>query len=150
MKNNLGARLGSILLLLLAAVALLVSFRAGGQEFRSRLPTVVAIGVPTYPQAVRVAHIEGIVHIKITTDGQRVTDAQVQDGPELLAVSAEKNVRTWQFSPHDPTTFTVTYRYKLVPRLKGGSDNTSVTLSLPSDVEVSAMPPMNVDFSPDH
>jgi Gram-negative bacterial TonB protein C-terminal len=149
LKNNLRRLLGSILFLPMTMTVAIASVGAGGQEAKGVLPSVVTIGVPTYPAVARVAHIEGIVHMRITTDGRRVTTAEVQDGPRVLAVSAQENVRTWQFSPHDPTTFPVTYQYKLVSALSIGIGNTSVTLGLPTNVEVSAMPPANVDYSPD-
>jgi len=142
MMNNLTKRLIGILLLLItgATTAWLFSSRAAGQEPRQALPCVLTIGVPTYPVVARTAHLEGVVHIKITTDGRRVTLAEVQDGPKLLAIPAQDNIRTWQFSPHDPTTFIVTYRYKLVGVVKGDTSTPAVMLRLPAEVEVSAMP----------
>ncbi len=57
-------------------------FTAGRRE-RARksaraLPNVVTIEAPVYPWAVKEAHIEGIVHIKVTTDGRAVTTAEIQ------------------------------------------------------------------------
>jgi hypothetical protein len=134
MRLNLARVL--LLLLTTATIARVLSFRARAQEVRAVLPTVVTIGVPTFPPAVRLARIEGAVDMKITTDGHQVTQVEVQDGPPLLAALAEKNVRTWQFSPHDPTTFTVKYEYKLV---RTNTSDTSVRLNLPTDVQVSAI-----------
>jgi TonB-like protein len=124
-------------------------FGAKGQEARQALPTVITIAVPIYPAVARAAHVEGVVHLKISTDGHRVTTVEVQDGTKLLAVPAQDNVKTWQFSPHDPTTFVVTYRYKLVAQAKGDTSIPSVLLRLPTDVEVSAMPRETVDPAPD-
>jgi len=78
-----------------------------------------------------------MVHLKVTTDGHRVVSTQVEDGHKLLAVPAEENVRTWQFSLHEPTTFTVTYTYKLVENWKGDPNNPAVVLRFPTEVEVS-------------
>jgi hypothetical protein len=36
--------------------------------------------VPLYPPLARVANVEGVVHLKVTTDGHRVVDAHVEDG----------------------------------------------------------------------
>jgi hypothetical protein len=72
-----------------------------------------------------------------------VAEVQILDGQKLLAASAEQNVRTWQFAPHDPTSFDVTYRFKIVNK------DPSVVLRLPTDVEISAMPPQTVDATPD-
>ncbi len=90
------------------------------------------------------------MHLKITTDGQRVTDSQLEgNAATLLAGLAEKNIRTWQFEPGEPTTFNVTYTYRLVTHSISGADSTSVTLKLPTDVEISATVPATVGLAPD-
>jgi hypothetical protein len=145
----MGSNLARLLFLLLVTTAF--DFSGGslvsqGHQVSRALPKVVTIAVPTYPTFVRLARIEGAVHLKITTDGQQIADVKVQDGPQVLAALSEKNVRTWQLSPHDPTTFTVTYVYKLV---KSNTSDTSVTLNLPLDVEISAIRQDYVDTTPD-
>jgi hypothetical protein len=123
---------------------------ARGRQVGHALPIVVAMAPPTFPVFARLAHIQGVVRLKVTTDGQRVTNAQEQGkASPLLAGLAEKNVRTWQFEPGDPTTFTVTYTYSLVAYRISGADSTSITLRLPTDVEISATMPVNVDLAPD-
>jgi len=67
---------------------------------------VASAQVPLYPPVARLANVEGVVHLKVTTDGHHVVSTQVEDGHRLLAALAEENVRTWQFSLHEPTTFT--------------------------------------------
>lgn len=68
----------------------------------------------------------------------------------MLARAAEENARTWRFAIHEQTTFTVTYRYKLVAGLKANPDNPVVLLRLPSEVEVSTLPmPPLLDPAPD-
>jgi hypothetical protein len=154
--NKMPKQLGWISALLAAArlTAGLLPVAARGQGSRRALPNVVTIEVPVYPWAVKEAHIEGIVHIKVTTDGRAVTTAEIQDGPRLLAIAAENNVRSWRFSPHDPITFIVTYEYKIAktPGLSPGrsADNNSVILRLPTYVGVTTVPPTNVDLSPKH
>jgi TonB-like protein len=137
MKNH---RLRSILFI----VALVTALAAGAQIQESQvqqskvaLPRVSAAGVPLYPLQAYISNIEGVVRLKITTDGHRVVDTHVEDGHKLLASAAEENVRTWQFQVHEPTTFTVTYRYKLVTNWKGDPYNPAVVLRLPTEVEVS-------------
>ncbi len=62
----------------------------------------------------------------------------------MLAEAAQKNVKTWQFEPHTPTTFETTFHYKLLPSKCDAECNcdsvakSSVLLQLPSDVEVNA------------
>jgi Gram-negative bacterial TonB protein C-terminal len=132
-----------------AVLALVVSLKAKGQEVSSGLPVVTTIGVPTYPIAARLAHAEGIVRIKVITDGRGVKDTEVQGSPPLLLAGlAEQNIRTWQFQPAEPTSFTVTYTYKLVHDSFPGGLNTSVRLELPTDVEVTATRLDYVDTAP--
>jgi hypothetical protein len=138
-------RIVPIVLLLLTAVV-----RAAAQKPEVALPMLAAAQVPLYPPVARVANVEGVVHVKVTTDGHRVTNAEVLDGHKLLAESAEKNVRTWEFATHEPTTFTVTYSYKLVTNLKAVQNNPRVVLQLPTRVEVDALRwPGTVDLPPD-
>jgi hypothetical protein len=67
----------------------------------------------------------------------------------LLAAAAEKNVQTWEFTEHQPTTFTVTYQYKLVADLKENPYGPTVILRLPTEVEVLARPIVISDPAPD-
>jgi len=129
---------------ILFIVALGTALAAGAQVQESQaeqpkvaLPRVSAAGVPLYPLQAYISNIEGIVHLKVTTDGHHVVEARVEDGHKLLAAAAEENVKTWQFQVHEATTFTVTYRYKLVADWKGDPYNPTVVLKLPTEVEVS-------------
>jgi len=62
----------------------------------------------------------------------------------MLAQAAQENVKTWQFEQHRPTTFEVTFRYRLLQSKCDAECNCdsvekpSVLLQLPTDVEVSA------------
>jgi hypothetical protein len=103
------------------------------------LPMVASAQVPLYPPLARVANVEGVVHVKVTTDGHRVAATQVEDGNKLLAVAAEDNAKTWQFSLHEPTTFTVTYTYTILTEWKGNPNNPIVVLRFPTEVQVSTM-----------
>ena len=127
--------------LILAACSTLVA-----QESKVALPRVAGAAVPLYPPLARAANVQGVIHVKITTDGHRTVNAHAEDGPKVLAVAAEENARTWFFAVHEPTTFTVTYRYKLVPEMKGNPDSPEIVMRLPSEVEVRTLPtPSNGD-----
>jgi hypothetical protein len=132
--NKNFTRIGALILLVAWALA------AMAQESEIVLPMVAGAAVPLYPPLARVARVEGAVHVKVTTDGHRVIATHVEDGSKLLGAAAEENVRTWQFATHDPTTFTVTYRYKLDPNLKGNPNNPTIVLKLPTEVEISTLP----------
>jgi outer membrane biosynthesis protein TonB len=124
------------------AAAAVLSFASGAmvwQRPKVALPMVLSAQVPLYPQTARTANVQGIVHIRVETDGQRVTSAQAEDGNQLLSAPAEKNVKTWQFSLHKPTTFTVTYKYRLVDDIEASQNNPRVLLKLPTEVEVDAL-----------
>ena len=127
-----------------------MGYSGAGQQSKVALPRVAAASVPLYPPLARATHVEGTVHVKINTDGRRVVATHVEDGHGLLAEAAEKNVQTWEFQIHEPTSFIVTYRYKLVPGLKGDPENPEVILRLPTEVEVRIMPkPPILDPAPD-
>ena len=108
------------------------------------VPSVTSASVPLYPRTPQMAHIEGVVRLRISTDGNRVASVEVQSGQPMLAQAAQDNVKTWQFEPHTPTTFETTFRYKLLPSKCDAECNCdsvekpSVLLQLPSDVEVNA------------
>lgn len=103
------------------------------------LPTLLHADLPLYPAGARHANIQGFVQVKITTDGQRVIAASAQgDSHPLLARAAETNLLTWQFATHPPTSFMVTFHYKLVRRVDPTLNNPRVILRLPIQVEVDA------------
>lgn len=111
---------------------------------RASLPAVIAAATPIYPIGAHTANIQGVVKIRISTDGHRVIDAVVEDdgGNPALARSAQENATSWQFANHDPTRFVVTYRYILLnklPDIKSATLNSKVVLRFPTDVEVSAL-----------
>jgi TonB family protein len=108
------------------------------------LPSVISASVPFYPRIPQQAHIDGVVRLRISTDGNRVASVEVESGPPMLAQAAKENVKTWQFEPHSPTTFEATFRYRLLPSkcdAECNCDSTekpSVLLQLPTEVEVNA------------
>jgi hypothetical protein len=79
-----------------------------------------------------------MVRLQVTTDGHVVTDAKAIQSHPLLAEAALKNVRTWKFADHTPTSFTVTYFYVNEGKFK--RDKTTkcdAKLELPTKVTVS-------------
>jgi len=116
---------------------------ATGQEPQEALPKVLQHEQPIYPPLARTARLEGEVHLKITTDGESVSNVEVESGHPLLTKAAEENVRTWKFVKHSPSEFHVTFRYKLI------SGYLYVCFLERADiVEIAAAPPtLNVDYA---
>lgn len=124
--------------LLNAAFALLIGLHVGAAQSRNvTLPTVADAKVPLYPPLARAARIQGAVQVRVTTDGHRVVSAAAESRPKILAAAAEDSTRSWQFATHEPTSFVVTFTYRLVDSLKSGPENPTVVLRLPTEVEVS-------------
>ncbi|HUK42796.1 MAG TPA: energy transducer TonB, partial [Candidatus Acidoferrales bacterium] len=116
----------------------------GPNPAKPGMPSVTSASVPLYPRITQQAHIEGVVRLRISTDGNRVASVGVQSGQPMLAQAAQENVKTWQFEPHSPTTFDVTFRYNLLPSKCDAecscdsAEKPSVLLQLPIEVEVNA------------
>ena len=55
--------------------------------------------IPFYPPLARAANVHGIVRLRVTTDGERLTNVEILEGHKLLAPAAEHNVRSWKFLP---------------------------------------------------
>lgn len=111
---------------------------AVAQQPKAVLPMVAGGAVPLYPPLARATKVQGVVHLKVVTDGTRVITAHAEDGNRLLATASEENARTWQFSKHEPTSFTVTYRYRL--DASADPNNPTVTLRFPTEVDVAIAP----------
>jgi outer membrane biosynthesis protein TonB len=99
------------------------------QPAKKLMPTVTSASVPLYPRVIRAARIQGDVTLRLSTDGERVSAVEVESGPPMLGQAAlgqaalgqaalgqaaKDNVKTWQFEPHTPTNFEVTFHYKLL------------------------------------
>ncbi len=115
------------------------------------LPVVISASVPLYPRIAQQAHIEGIVRLRISTDGNRVALVEVQSGQPMLAQAVQENVKTWQFEQHSPTTIEVAFHYRLLPSKCDAeckcdsAEKPSVVLRLPTEVEVNAQELMVCD-----
>jgi len=101
------------------------------------LPVVTDAAVPFYPPFARLAHIEGVVRLQISTDGEKVSLVEILEGQPILGLAAKENVKTWRLSRHARTTFVATFRYKLLPEFVCEIENPTVLLRLPYEVEVS-------------
>jgi hypothetical protein len=120
--------------------------RANGQKDTESLPTVTKFECPTYPEKARSLHIEGVITMQITTDGHGVSGVKVLRAARVLAPYAEANVRTWKFTDHLPTTFTVTYDYAFEGNYKQDpATKCEAKMDLPKSVKVSTESPLLQD-----
>jgi Gram-negative bacterial TonB protein C-terminal len=139
--SNVYARNAKVLILLASTIT---GPTMASAQSRAPLPAVIRASVPLYPRVSQVAHIEGVVRLRISTDGHRVSTVQVESGPQMLAQAAKENAETWQFEQHNPTTFDATFHYQLLPSTCdskcncGSKEGGSVLLRLPMFVEVKA------------
>ena len=131
-----------------ASLLMNTSTAARAPKLKVALPIVASASVPLYPPLARTANLEGVVHVSVTTDGRRVTNAHAEDGPTILATAAEDNARTWQFQVHEPTTFTVTYRYTLQTKWESDPNNPIVVMHFPNEVQISAIRFHIADYQP--
>jgi len=140
----------------LGILGVLLALGLGGsmsvaQKAKTVMPTVASASVPFYPRLAPSARIQGDVVLRVSTDGQRVSAVEVESGPSMLAQAAKDNVKTWQFEPHTPTSFEVTFHYKLLlPKCDSecncdSEEKESVLLQLPTNVDVSAKIPAICD-----
>ena len=132
MKTQLTVSAILVLCTLLCASAV----TAQNKTLLSDIPVVKEAQTPLYPQLARQARIEGTVRVLVTTDGLGITKISSSGANMLLLEAAEENVRTWRFFRHKPQTFTVSFVYKLESPEVFGFANSSVSLDLPTRVEV--------------
>lgn len=131
------------------AILTLPALTRGARQTEAHLPKVISASVPFYPQLAPTARIEGIVKLDVSTDGKRVSAVEAQSGPPMLVLAAKENVKTWQFEPHTPATFALTFQYKLLlPHCASechcdGAEMESVLLQLPTNITLSSrIPPI--------
>jgi hypothetical protein len=96
--------------LLMVLALCFVVYSAASQTEKS-LPTVTAFDCPKYPQKAESMRLQGMVQMEVTTDGHQVTNVKLLPSHPILAEEAVKNVHTWRFADHQPTTFLVKYFY---------------------------------------
>ncbi len=142
-------RCGLVLTLLLLAASSAAQDKP--VDRKTSLPKVVSAFVPFYPELARQTHIQGTVTLRVSTDGKRVSSVEAENGHRLLVTAAVQNVKAWQFEPHVPTAFEVTFHYKLLDAKCDSECNCesvekeSVVLQVPTNVEVSAVVVMLCD-----
>jgi TonB-like protein len=129
---------GGIKRIILPALLASTVLPCAAQESEPDLPVVLDAAVPFYPHNARLAHIEGVVRLQVSTDGETVSGIKLlEEGQPMLVIAAKENVKTWRLEWHSRTTFEVTFRYKLLPDFACEADNGAVVLRLPREVEVS-------------
>jgi hypothetical protein len=125
------------LVLVLLACCLVLSTVMAQQEATTS-PTVTAFDCPTYPSKAESMRLQGMVVLQVTTDGHQVVDVKLTSGHPVLAPDAIKNVRTWKFADHTPTTFAVKYLYVNQGHFKRDkATKCSAKMELPNNVTVS-------------
>jgi Gram-negative bacterial TonB protein C-terminal len=146
MKNILAI---SAMAMVMAASGSLLSTAA--QQAEAPLPKVLNASIPVYPPSAPFARIQGVVTLRVSTDGTRVVRFDAESGPYVLVQAAKDNIKTWEFQPHKPTTFEVKFQYRLIGYHCEagcnchGDQKESVLLQLPTNVELSAVLPMFCD-----
>lgn len=128
---------------ILACWLAVIASTSAQNQTRATLPAVIAAATPIYPIGPHTANMQGVVKIRIVTDGHRVADASIEDDGKnpALGRAALENAKTWEFANHSPTSFTVTYRYVLVaklPDIKSAALNSKVISRFPTDLEIYA------------
>jgi hypothetical protein len=133
-KRYLMRKFGGVGLMILAGMLSPVFAQKAEQD----VPLVINGKIPFYPIMARAARIQGIVKIRVVTDGEKVTSADVESGPPMLARFAKENVLTWEFSKHKPTTFVATFEYEIEGANQCTYSNGSSILNLPLEVRINA------------
>ena len=85
----------------------------------------------------RAARVQGIVKIKVTTDGKKVVSAEAESGPPMLVKFAKENIVSWKFTEHKPTTFVTTFEYLIDEPAQCDYSNAILILNLPLEVRIS-------------
>ena len=115
---------------------------AGTSARQAVLPRVIAALVPQYPAELAKAGIIGGTVITVTTDGTRLTDARIVSAtgtPSTFHEATLRNLKTWRFAPHTPTSFQVNFRYTIVNRpcdSLGRNAHAAAVMKYPTDIEV--------------
>jgi hypothetical protein len=141
-RNHLRLVVG-FLTAFVSLVVLPVLARSDAQSSTDALPLVISAAVPIYPRLAREVQIEGVVQLRVTTDGKKALRIDYENGPAMLARAAQENINTWKFQEHKPTSFEATFRYKFLPDGPACADDAdtndaSVLLKLPKEAVVTA------------
>lgn len=110
---------------------------AFAQKAGQELPVIIAGEMPLYPLVANHAWIQGVVKIKVTTDGEKVTSLKAESGPPMLVQAAKENILTWRFLKHKPTTFVTTFEYVIESSDQCMFSNSTSVLNLPLKIRIS-------------
>jgi hypothetical protein len=107
------------------------------QNAAQEVPLVIAGKMPLYPLTALHVGVQGVVKVRVTTDGKKVTSLEAESGPAMLVKFAEENIRTWEFTDHKPTTFVTTFEYVIEEPAECYFSNSVAVLKLPLEVRIS-------------
>jgi len=108
------------------------------QKPEPELPLVIAGKMPLYPLTALHVGVQGVVKIKVTTNGKKVTALDAESGPAMLVKFAKEDILTWEFTEHKPTTFVTTFEYAIEEPAQCYFSNSVAVLKLPLEVHISA------------
>ena len=95
--------------------------------------------MPLYPRTALLARIQGVVKIRVTTDGKKVSSLEAESGPPMLVNAAKENIlRLGICEEHKPVTFVTTFEYFIEEPAQCGFNNGTAVLHMPLEVRVSA------------
>jgi TonB-like protein len=96
------------------------------------VPQLVHADVPLYPPIGLAARLSGTVRVKILVSNGAVVNAETDSSAHMILVNAaEKNVKTWQFTPDTNGSFELTYIYQLQTEEARSPENPRVEMQLP-------------------
>ncbi len=130
-SSSVGAGIGLILLGGMLSPAL-------AQKTEKELPLVIAGNMPLYPPTALHVRIQGVVRVRVTTDGKKVISMSDESGPPMLVRFTKENILTWKFAEHKATTFVTTFEYAIDEPAQCEFSNSVSVLSLPLKVRISA------------
>lgn len=111
---------------------------AQAQASEQEAPLVISGKMPFYPLVALHARIEGVVKIKVTTDGRKVISLDVESGPPMLVAAAKESILSWEFVKHTPMTFLTKFTYAIEGPDQCMFSNGTTVLNLPLDIRISA------------
>ncbi len=112
--------------------------RALSQNVEQELPLVLDGKIPVYPLMAREARVQGIVKVRVTTDGKRAASLAAEAGPAMLVKFTKENIQTWEFAKHKPITFVTTFEYHIEDPAQCTFSNGTAVLRLHREALVSA------------
>ena len=106
------------------------------QEATPEVPLLSAGIVPLYPRMALAARVQGVVKIRVTTDGKKVSSVEAESGPPMLVAAAKEIILAWKFETHKPTTFETTFEYVIEEPAECYFSNNVAVLKLPLEVRI--------------